>query len=125
MELVIGGFDDAFTNHHDLAPTMAAVMIHAGLPVVLSHSPDPFADLPLEIPLMVAAHTHCGQLGLPLTGALSYMSKHGQRYSCGLIRERGRTLVVILGLGTSLVPLRIGAVPDMRLIRIRRKSLPQ
>ena len=92
------------------------------MPVVLSHSPDPFPELPPKIPLMVAGHTHCGQIRLPLIGALSYMSEHGDKYACGLIRERGRTLIVSAGLGTSLLPLRLGAAPDMWLVRIKRRS---
>ena len=46
------------------------------------------------------------------------MSRYGQRYACGLVRENGRTLIVTAGLGTSGLPLRLGAVPDLWLIRI-------
>ena len=46
------------------------------------------------------------------------MSAYGQRYACGLIRENGRTLIVTAGLGTSGLPLRLGAVPDLWLVRL-------
>lgn len=103
--------DDAFTDHHDVAAMIGATRAKGGVPVVLSHSPDPFPDLPTDIGLKVAGHTHCGQIRLPLVGALSYMSEHGDRYACGLIRERGQALVVSAGLGTSLLPLRSGRCP--------------
>ena len=117
--LVIGGLDDAFTHREDVGATVEAMRRLGGVPVVLSHSPDPFPRLPAGVRLMVAGHTHCGQIRLPLVGALSYMSEHGDRYACGLVRERGRTLVVSAGLGTSMLPLRLGAVPDVWLIRAR------
>jgi len=65
---------------------------------------------------MLAGHTHCGQIRLPFVGAVSTMSRYGQRYACGLIRENGRTLIVTAGLGTSGLPLRLGAAPDLWLI---------
>lgn len=120
--LVIGGLDDAFTDHHDVVAMTRAMKANGGVPVVLSHSPDPFPNLPPDVGLMVAGHTHCGQIRLPLVGALSYMSEHGDKYACGVIQERGQTLVVSAGLGTSLLPLRLGAVPDIWVIRIKRRS---
>jgi predicted MPP superfamily phosphohydrolase len=123
--LVIGGLDDAFTNHHDLGTTVRAMSEMRGVPVLLSHSPDPFPALPPHIALMAAGHTHCGQIRLPLLGAFTYMSEHGDRYGCGLIRERGRTLIVSAGLGTSMLPLRLGAVPDIWVIRMTRPARPR
>ncbi len=46
------------------------------------------------------------------------MSKYGKRYACGLIREGGKTLVVGAGLGTSGIPLRFGAEPEMWLLTL-------
>ncbi|MDQ8756819.1 metallophosphoesterase [Sphingosinicella sp. LHD-64] len=116
--LVIGGLDDAFTDHADLPATVAAMRRLPGARVMLSHSPDPFPKLPRDVGLMLAGHTHCGQIRLPLVGAISTMSAYGERYACGRIDENGRTLVVSAGLGTSILPLRIGAVPDFWLVTI-------
>lgn len=116
--LVIGGLDDAFTGHDDLAATVRAMDRLGGVPVMLSHSPDPFPDVPARVRLMVAGHTHCGQIRLPVIGALTYMSRYGERYACGGVRGRGRTLVVGAGLGTSVLPLRLGAPPDVWLLTL-------
>ena len=86
--------------------------------IVVSHSPDGFAVLPPGVDLMLAGHTHCGQIVLPIIGAIATGSEYGSRYLCGITRENGRTLVVTAGLGTSQVPLRIGAPPDMWLIEL-------
>jgi predicted MPP superfamily phosphohydrolase len=120
--LVIGGLDDAFTGHADLDATFAAMNALGGTPILLSHSPDPFPRVPPNVKLMLAGHTHCGQIRLPLLGAISYMSEFGDRYACGVVVERGKTLVVGAGLGTSILPLRLGAVPDMWLITLTRPS---
>ena len=116
--VAIGGLDDPFIGRDDLAATLAAMDRTGGAGLLLSHSPDPFPAVPRRVGLMLAGHTHCGQIRLPFVGALSTMSEHGQRYACGRIDEGGRTLIVTAGLGTSLVPLRLGARPDMWLVRI-------
>jgi len=47
------------------------------------------------------------------------MSRYGEHYACGRIDEGGRTLIVSAGLGTSLLPLRLGAAPDLWVIDLR------
>jgi predicted MPP superfamily phosphohydrolase len=116
--LAIGGLDDAFTRHEDLDSTVAAIRRLPGARLILSHSPDPFPDLPADVALMLAGHTHCGQIRLPVVGALSTMSRYGERYACGLVRGNGRTLITGAGLGTSILPLRIGAPPEIWLLEL-------
>ena len=117
--LAVGGIDDDFTGRSDVPRTLARLARLQGPKLLLSHSPDPFPDLPPDVELMLAGHTHCGQVALPFIGAVKTMSRHGKRYACGVIRERGRTLVVTAGLGTSGLPLRLGAVPDMWLLTLK------
>ncbi|WP_426180993.1 metallophosphoesterase [Rhizorhabdus sp. FW153] len=121
--LAIGGLDDAFTHHDDLDATLDAMTKLGGAPILLSHSPDPFPTLPDGVELMLAGHTHCGQIRLPVMGALSTMSAYGDRYACGVVVEGGKTLVVGAGLGTSLLPLRFGAPPDMWVITVSKSNL--
>ncbi|HYW16309.1 MAG TPA: metallophosphoesterase [Allosphingosinicella sp.] len=118
--VAVGGLDDDFTDRADLPATLAALRKLQGPRLILSHSPDPFAGPAPGVFLMLAGHTHCGQVAPPLIGPLSTMSDHGDRYACGVVREGGRTLVVTAGLGTSGIPLRLGAVPDMWLVEIGR-----
>ena len=116
--LAVGGLDDAFTDHDDPKGTVARMRDLPGAKLLLSHSPDPFANLPSDIRIMLAGHTHCGQISLPLIGPFATYSDYGNRYACGIIREGGKTLIVGAGLGTSMVPLRLGAPPDMWLIEL-------
>jgi predicted MPP superfamily phosphohydrolase len=89
-----------------------------GVPVVFTHSPDVVPQLPPDIELVLAGHTHCGQVVLPFLGALETSSRYGRRYACGVIREGKRTTIVTSGLGVSRLPFRFGAPPDFWVITI-------
>jgi len=117
--LVVGGLDDAYTGRADVPATLRAMDRLRGIPVVLSHSPDPFPLLPGSIPLMLAGHTHCGQIGYPWGGAPVSLSRYGSRYACGRVDEGGKVVVTGAGLGTSLLPLRLFTKPEIWLIEIR------
>lgn len=116
--LVVGGLDDDFTGRADLPLTLSRMRALRGAPILLSHSPDPFAILPARVALMLAGHTHCGQVAPWPLGPIKTMSRYGRRYACGIVRGGGKTLVVGAGLGTSGVPIRLGAPPDMWLLTL-------
>lgn len=116
--LVLGGIDDDFTDRADVPATLLKMKPLSGFPVYLSHSPDITPDLPDKESLILAGHTHCGQIVLPFFGALATMSEYGNRFACGEIDEDKKTIFVSAGLGTSILPLRLGAVPDMWLITL-------
>ena len=114
--LAIGGAGDAYTRHQNVPALAAAMKGLAGARIVLTHSPDLAPSLPLDMSLLLAGHTHCGQAVLPLYGPVVEVSS--PRYRCGIIRENGRTIVVTGGLGTSVLPLRFGAPPDLWLLTL-------
>ncbi|MEZ5693674.1 MAG: metallophosphoesterase [Altererythrobacter sp.] len=116
--LVIGGLDDDYTGRADLAATLAAMRPLKGVRIMLSHSPDPFPNIPNSVPLVLAGHTHCGQIAYPWGGAPATMSDYGVRYYCGRVDEAGKTLVVGAGLGTSLLPMRLFTRPQVWLIEL-------
>jgi uncharacterized protein len=90
-----------------------------GVKMLVAHRPDEFVFAPRSASLVLAGHTHCGQIVLPLVGPLYTGSDYGRKYLCGVIRRRSTVLVVTAGLGTSHIPLRIGAPPDIWLITIK------
>jgi predicted MPP superfamily phosphohydrolase len=116
--LAIAGIDDDFTGHADVARTIADARQLGGVPIALSHSPDVFPQMPGDVPLTLAGHTHCGQVRYPWGGTPATMSRYGDRYACGLVREGGRTLIVSAGLGTSVLPFRFFTHPDMWVITL-------
>jgi hypothetical protein len=116
--LALGGLDDQRTGHNRDSQTYQAMRALPGARVLLSHSPDPFATLPPDIGLMLAGHTHCGQIRLPLWGPLTTDSAYGERYACGFLEQDGRRLIVTAGLGASILPLRLMAPPDFWIVTI-------
>ncbi|MEM8726064.1 MAG: metallophosphoesterase [Pseudomonadota bacterium] len=117
--LVIGGVDDDFTGRADLDATMAAMKPLQGARVLLTHSPDIFPSVPVDVDLVLAGHTHCGQIAYPWGGSPATMSDHGELYACGVVEQHGKTLVTSGGLGTSLLPVRLFTQPEIWLIEIR------
>ncbi|MBW7945064.1 MAG: metallophosphoesterase [Sphingomonadaceae bacterium] len=119
--LTVVGIDDPHTRHADVAEAFRAVPPGAAT-LVFSHSPDVIPSLPETARLVLTGHTHCGQLVWPIIGAITYATNTGARYACGHIREGARDIFVSAGLGTSILPLRLGAVPDIWLITLHPKG---
>lgn len=117
--LAIGGLQDVYTRNIDLPTTLAAMARVGGAPLILSHGPDVFPALPDAPSLTLVGHTHCGQVALPFAGVVYVPSKYGTRYACGLYRDGARTMIVAGGVGTSGLPIRMLAPPDIWLITVR------
>lgn len=123
--LVIGGVDDDFTGHDDVPATYAAMARLPDVPrALLTHSPDIVPDLQGPVAAVFAGHTHCGQIVLPWIGAISYVSRYGDSFACGTINDNGQPVFVGAGLGTSILPLRYGAMPDAWLVSLGPKAAP-
>ena len=59
--------------------------------------------------LVIAGHTHCGQISLPYFGPLWVPSDAPSEAHCGLYEDNQRTVFVTSGVGTTILPLRFGA----------------
>lgn len=116
--ITLAGVDDVHTRNADVEALVRSAAILPGPAVVLSHSPDIAPLLPPRFGLVLAGHTHCGQIVLPLIGRIATASRYGERYACGLVREPGRTTIVSAGLGTSVLPFRFGAPPDFWMVTL-------
>jgi uncharacterized protein len=86
--------------------------------LVLSHSPDLFPWIPDRVTLTIAAHTHGGQVRLPAVGSPVVPSSFGQRFARGHIVEAGRHLFVNTGIGTSIIPVRLGVPPEISVLTL-------
>jgi predicted MPP superfamily phosphohydrolase len=93
--------------------------------VVLEHSPDILyvlnyrKHLNPHLKLMLAGHTHGGQVWLPVIGAPAVPSSVGQRYAQGHIEEEGVHMFVTSGVGTSILPFRFMVPPEIAVVTIR------
>ena len=94
-------------------------LIHAmedaspGKPVIsLSHEAETFQLVRGATQLHLSGHSHGGQVMLPWLGGKRVGAFH-DAHRRGLYRIGGRWLLVSAGLGTSLLPLRINAPPEI------------
>ena len=120
----IAGVDDYTTGHADLDAAMRATQLALGtLPgtatVLLSHNPDIVLDLGAWRPgLILAGHTHGGQIRLPGVGAVVTHSALPRRHAMGLTRYHDVPLFVTRGIGYSGVDLRLGCAPEVALLTL-------
>jgi predicted MPP superfamily phosphohydrolase len=113
--ILVAGVDDLMGQAD---PEHAAARAIQGAPagkplLLLAHEPDFFQWLPGRIDLMLAGHSHGGQIRLPLIGSRSTGSPYVDRHLRGQFFEHGQTLIVSSGIGTSILPLRIGVPPEI------------
>ena len=107
------GLDDHTTGWPDAA---AALRGADGVRVVLMHAPSGLLDLGTErFDLALCGHTHGGQLALP--GGTAVVVPHGRlsrRYARGRFEVgAGGTLIVSVGLGCVVLPVRAFAEPEI------------
>lgn len=100
----------------DLPGTLATVRDDAPV-ILMAHEPDIFPDVPARVAVTLSGHTHGGQIRL-LGFAPVVPSRFGTRYLYGHIVEEQRHLVVSGGLGTTLLPLRLGSPPELTIVEL-------
>jgi len=118
--LTIGGVDDALEGSADIARAFAGSSREVPR-ILLTHNPDAVldaGDAPAPA-LILAGHTHGGQVMLPFYGAPIRFARVGsRRLAQGWIPNGYAPLFVSAGVG-SQIPLRFGVVPDAVLVRLR------
>lgn len=89
--------------------------------IVLTHAPDLVSSLPLNsIDLVVAGHSHGGQIALPFFGPV--LRKDGARkYTHGTTTINNTVIMVGNGLGTTDFDIRLFAPPQCIMIRLTNK----
>ncbi|MEP6947180.1 MAG: metallophosphoesterase [Acidobacteriota bacterium] len=119
--LKIAGWSD-FSNNakQKLVPTDGL-----GDVIALEHSPDVLPvitgslSISPDLKVILAAHTHGGQVWLPIFGTPIIPSSYGQKYSYGHIRENNVDMFVTSGIGTSILPIRFMMPPEIVMLTIK------
>lgn len=111
-EVSIVGIGDAWEGDPDV--TAAYAHVPAGAPVLaLTHNPILLRDVPDRTALVLAGHTHGGQIALPLIGRPALWNEERWGATVGHIVEAGKHVFVTPGIGTSILPLRFGVPPEI------------
>jgi predicted MPP superfamily phosphohydrolase len=113
------GLDDAHLRWHDLRVAPRRAPDRFGLAIM--HSPDVAPETAaLGYDLILAGHTHGGQVQLPGIGALVTNCSMPRRLVSGLIRMGPSVLHTSPGLGTSrFAPFRFSCRPEATLLELR------
>lgn len=122
--VTIVGIGDVFSGHDQVRQAITAAGRLQKPHVILSHSPD-VARKVSGGDLILAGHTHCGQILIPLVGSLATYSLrdpekrlYDPQFRCGLSLDGQRTVIVTAGVGAGTVPFRLGSRSDWWLIEI-------
>jgi uncharacterized protein len=115
------GLGDLWTRPQHIDQTIAEVPQDATI-IALTHNPDIFPELPARVNLLLAGHTHGGQVRFPLIGSVVESSRYGQRYEQGHVLENGHDLFVTTGIGTSIIPVRFGVPPEIVLLVVKPRG---
>lgn len=116
--LVVIATDDACSGHAQPEIALRAVP-RAEARLFLSHAPGLFDDLPLRAPrfhLGLAGHTHGGQI--TALGKAVWVPPGSGRFTAGLYATAKGPLYVSRGLGTSVIPARLAARPELPVFRL-------
>ena len=115
------GLADLWTRPQRISEVVAAVP--EGQPLIaLTHNPDIFPNVPQRVPLVLAGHTHGGQVRFPIIGSVIVPSDYGNRWVQGHVFENNHHLFVTTGIGTSIVPVRFGLPPEIVLLTLKSGS---
>lgn len=106
------GVGDLLEAPHDVARAFSA--IHDQAPALaITHNPLVFRRMPARASLVMAGHTHGGQIAFPLLGRPGLWKEADGAYPVGHFVEGGRQLFVTQGIGTSILPIRFGVPPEI------------
>lgn len=116
--LSIAGVEDLSTRGVDVQKAVKGIH-HPS--ILLSHSPDifPLVKKQSKVDLVLAGHTHGGQVRLPFIGPVIVPSDYGKNYAQGLIEESGHRMFVTRGVGTSVIPMRFNCIPEIVVINFK------
>ena len=82
--------------------------------ILLGHSPDVVDQMDgARFDLILAGHTHGGQINLPLINGAWLLNGPSRRYVEGMFDVEGSPMYVNRGIGTPKVPVRLGSRPEI------------
>ena len=112
------GVDDSLTELQVIAPLVMPDTVN----ILLVHYPGAFdRAVELGIDLTLAGHTHGGQLSLEFIHRGLSLSRLESPYVSGCYEKSGSQLYVSRGIGTTSLPIRFGARPEITVFELTRQ----
>jgi uncharacterized protein len=119
-ELNFGGVDyEPFIRRGHYLQGAESLIRPGAVNVMLSHNPDVFPTAARQgWDVTLAGHTHGGQVTIEILNQTLNMARVYTRFVSGLYRMDRAACYVTRGIGTIGIPARIGAPPEITLIRL-------
>jgi len=118
--LWVAGVTDLTTRFPDIEKALSEIKNENSV-LLLSHNPDVFPFVPNRVSLTISGHTHGGQVKLPFVGRLVVPSIHKKLYALGHVHQNNKDLYVSSGIGTSILPVRFGVLPEIEILTLKSK----
>jgi uncharacterized protein len=115
----LAGIDDAHYFRVDNIEKAAAAVPHDEFSILLSHTPEVYRQAAhAGFDLMLAGHTHGGQICLPGSIPITLDSKLPRRLGAGAWRWHRMAGYTSVGCGSSIVAVRLNCPPEITLHRL-------
>lgn len=119
--LTIVGLDNSYSHHMDVEAGFSGLAAGERA-IVLEHCPDEVTSIVASghASLVLAGHTHGGQVRLPVWGDRLTAGLEGVPFVRGLYEVDGVPLYVNQGLGMSILPIRLFCPPEVTVFALSR-----
>jgi predicted MPP superfamily phosphohydrolase len=119
--LNVAGVDHQSVRERDYLIGAEKLVIPGAANLLLSHNPDVFpVAVKQGYDAVLSGHTHGGQVTVEILNQTLNFARFVTPFVAGLYRLQGRSCYVTTGLGTIALPVRIGAPPEITVVRLTR-----
>lgn len=119
-KIKVGGIGDLWESKQDLNPTVADVSPDDFV-ILVSHNPEYTEEIKNnKIDLVLSGHHHGGQVNLFGLWTFFMRTNYGTKYRSGIIQTDFTKTLVSNGIGTTLLPIRFMARPEINEIVLKQ-----
>jgi len=123
-QIYLVGIDDAHFYRVDNIEKAASTIPPASFTILLSHTPEVYRHAAhAGFDLLLSGHTHGGQICLPRSVPITLDSVLPRRFGSGLWRYHEMIGYTSVGVGSSVVPIRLNCLPEITLHRLHSAVL--
>jgi len=122
--LWLAGAGDLMEDHRNLDQVLTKIP-DRDCRIVLAHNPDTAdSDYSRRIDLILAGHTHGGQVQIPFYGP-PYLPVRNKNYVSGVVTtSRSSQMFISRGIGWSILPVRFNCYPEIAVLELVPKPAP-
>lgn len=123
QQIYLAGIDDAHFYRVDNIEKAASAIPPDSFTILLSHTPEVYRHAAhAGFDLLLSGHTHGGQICLPGSVPITLDSVLPRRFGAGLWRFHEMTGYTSVGVGSSVVPIRLNCPPEITLHHLRSRG---